>query len=107
MTTKATWADLAVLDARIERMLAASTYRSHLRRAEASRPGELPAPMPPAPPKRDLRADTVRLIIDAGKFRRAEQDDDDQRRDTEPGSPPEPEPGSLVLDAIRRRQKRT
>jgi hypothetical protein len=69
----------------------------------------------PPPPPPDPRADAVALILAAGRYRRAEtqdnpsdtpeyvpQDGTQRRRDKEDD---EPEPGSLVLDAIRRQQE--
>jgi hypothetical protein len=62
-------------------------------------------------PARDPRAATVALIVNAGAFRRAETDDPPEEEpvnndpDAVPGHPPEPQPGQLILDAIKKRER--
>ena len=110
---------LARIDAIISQAKArAALYRGKSRASrqkDPPSPPRDPAPPPPSPTPpsfpRDLTADTARFIVAAGRRRRAEKDpsndeqSDPNKRDDEPGSPPEPEPGSLILDAIRRRGK--
>jgi hypothetical protein len=107
MATKPTWSDLAVLDAHIERMTEASRYRcgGYRRHSAANTPTPPTLPLPPSPPPAPLdpRAATVAFILNAARRARGEDDPDDKSRDTEPGSPPEP--GSFVLDAMRKRKK--
>jgi hypothetical protein len=70
-------------------------------------------PATPTKPATDPRADAARLIVNAGRYRRAEtqnepsnyEPSDPDKRDDKPGKPPEPAPGQLILDAIRRRQE--
>jgi hypothetical protein len=125
---------LARIDALISEAKArAAIYRGNAERAEprASRrladkdPPQIPrdpAPSPPLPlptpsfPRESLAAATARFIAGAARRARGVDPGDDQ-----PGNPPDPshgddgdrdkpskeppEPGSLILDAIRRRGK--
>jgi hypothetical protein len=64
-------------------------------------------PTTPTKPATDPRSDAARLIIAAGRFRRAETQNEpsNDERDDKPGKPPEPQPGDLIRDAIEKVRK--
>jgi hypothetical protein len=73
----------------------------------------LPRLTPATKPATDPRSDAARLIINAGRYRRAEtqnepsndEPSDPDKRDDAPGKPPDPQTGDLIRDAIEKVRK--
>jgi hypothetical protein len=117
--SRLTWADVARLDAQIGRALEVSAYRTRGRAAKDGVPLP-PAPPPPSPPPvpsfPTSHGQTVMMAAfvtaSARRARGAEDDipndeqSDPRKRDDEPGNPPPPKQGDLILDAIKRREKK-
>jgi hypothetical protein len=110
--------DLARLDALIAQAQArARVYRgddcASRHRAQRDPPQLPPHPSPPPPPlpsfpRESLAAATARFILAASRRARGESppepdSGEDGDRDKPPKEPPDP--GSLILDAVRRRQE--
>jgi hypothetical protein len=62
---------------------------------------------PATPDPGEARSRAVEMILKGGRYRRglSSDDEDVDKRDDKPGSPPDPQPGDLIRDAIEKVRK--